>query len=69
MINRSLCAHRYALVLILRKPGFCGSGSVDASLVREDKLLWERTCPRRRYFRRCIFGECTGPFANKSAPT
>ncbi|PPS38454.1 hypothetical protein B0F86_21665 [Pseudomonas syringae] len=30
---------------------------------------WERTCSRRRSFRKCIFGECTGPFANKFAPT
>ncbi len=29
----------------------------------------ERTCSRRRSFRKCIFGECTGPFANKFAPT
>ncbi|POP87107.1 hypothetical protein CXB34_09400 [Pseudomonas amygdali pv. morsprunorum] len=28
-----------------------------------------RTCSRRRWFRRYVFAECTGPFADKSAPT
>ncbi len=32
-------------------------------------LLWERTCSRRHCFERQIFCDCTGPFANKFAPT
>ncbi|UZA79101.1 hypothetical protein EZZ79_08865 [Pseudomonas syringae] len=38
------------------------------------RRAWEQTgrrfaCSRRRRFRRCIFGDCTGAFANKFAPT
>ncbi len=28
-----------------------------------------RTCPRRRYFKRCILGVCPGAFVDKSTPT
>ncbi|MCI3947781.1 hypothetical protein K0038_04887 [Pseudomonas syringae] len=42
-----------------RKQGFQASA----------RRAWERTCSRRRYFRRSIFGDDTGSFANKFAPT
>jgi len=31
--------------------------------------VWERTCPRRLLVRRQEWVECTGPFADRSAPT
>ncbi|RJY23626.1 hypothetical protein C6381_03590 [Pseudomonas syringae pv. actinidiae] len=46
-------------------PGEPGTLGFQASARR----AWERTCSRRRYFRRYIFGDYTGPFANKFAPT
>ncbi|OUM07698.1 hypothetical protein BW686_09610 [Pseudomonas syringae] len=33
------------------------------------RRAWERTCPRKLYFGWYIFSGCSGPFANKFAPT
>ncbi len=38
---------------------------VHRSAFDSGRRSWERTCSRKRYFRRYIFGVCTGPFANK----
>ena len=43
--------------------------SGQLSLQASGRRPWERTCSRRRCFRRRIFGGCTGPFANQFAPT
>ncbi|GBH13455.1 Ca2+/H+ antiporter [Pseudomonas syringae pv. actinidiae] len=37
--------------------------------VQRASLVWERTCPRRRWFERFNFDDCNDPFADKSAPT